>query len=131
MIVGGRCHDSYFLFHIPLVLEKNLELVDGQSRITPNITLLPFHGHTPGMQCLLLEREGRRFFYATDLFPLASHLHMPYIMAYDVEPLKTLAEKRRIADQAIAENWTMIFQHDPNHETGQVEKHKGRYRLKQ
>lgn len=110
---------------------KDLELVDGKSQITPNMTVLPFYGHTPGMQCILFETEGEQYFYATDLFPLASHLHIPYVMAFDLEPLKTLAEKKRIADQAIADEWTLVFQHDPNHETGQLEQHKGRYRLKQ
>jgi hypothetical protein len=34
-------------------------------------------------------------------------------MAYDVRPLDTLAEKARFLEEAVAEDWTLAFEHDP------------------
>ena len=45
--------------------------------------------------------------------PTSAHLPLPWIMGYDVEPLVTLESKRRLVEQARAENWLMVFEHDP------------------
>jgi hypothetical protein len=37
-------------------------------------------------------------------------------MAYDMRPLETLNEKRRLLNEAAANNWTLFFEHDPNNE---------------
>ena len=37
---------------------------------------------------------------------------MPYIMAYDTKPLVTLEDKERFFKEAIAENFTLFFEHD-------------------
>ena len=34
-------------------------------------------------------------------------------MGYDVEPLVTLESKRGLVDRAKAEDWLMVFEHDP------------------
>jgi hypothetical protein len=34
-------------------------------------------------------------------------------MGYDLEPLVTIAEKKKILPQAINENWKLFFEHDP------------------
>jgi len=34
-------------------------------------------------------------------------------MAYDLRPLVTLEEKRRLLAQAVDERWIMFFEHDP------------------
>ena len=33
--------------------------------------------------------------YSADLVPTTSHVSLPYIMAYDISPLKTVAEKEK------------------------------------
>jgi glyoxylase-like metal-dependent hydrolase (beta-lactamase superfamily II) len=106
-----------------------LELIDGNHAISENVSTLPFYGHTPAMQCVKINKKGQTHFYTTDLIPLASHLRLPYVMAFDLEPLKTIQEKQKILDQAAQQKWTLIFQHDPENETGTVEKKNNRYHL--
>ncbi len=38
---------------------------------------------------------------------------MPYVMGYDVRPLNTMKEKEYILKQAVENNWTLFFEHDP------------------
>lgn len=107
-----------------------LQLIDGPTQITENISTLPFYGHTPAMQCVKIINQGQIVFYTTDLFPRAEHLHLPYVMAFDLDPMTTIQEKQNTLDQAIKENWTLIFQHDPINKSGTVIKQKNRYKLK-
>jgi len=58
--------------------------------------------------------------YCADLVPLASHIVLPYIMGYDLNPLQTLNEKQRILPQAIDENWHLFFEHDPKIAAGTI-----------
>ena len=71
-------------------------------------------GHTEAMMMIrLVTDDGRTFFYPADLLPSSWHVNMPYIMAYDIRPLESLKEKAAILDRAVAENWHLIFEHDP------------------
>jgi glyoxylase-like metal-dependent hydrolase (beta-lactamase superfamily II) len=70
-------------------------------------------GHTSGQQLVLLETADGGLLYCGDLIPLASHINLPYIMAYDHQPLVTLEEKIRILRRAADEGWILFFEHDP------------------
>jgi hypothetical protein len=47
-----------------------------------------------------------------DVCPTASHVPLPWIMGYDVEPLVTLESKRALWAEALAGNWLLVFEHD-------------------
>ena len=59
-----------------------------------------------------------------------SHLPLPYIMAFDLEPLVTLEKKREYLQRALEEDWLLFFVHDPDVPCGKVEFHENQYRLK-
>jgi hypothetical protein len=42
-------------------------------------------------------------------------------MSYDLEPLKTIEDKKRILPLAVEEEWTFFFEHDGVAECGFVE----------
>lgn len=99
---------------IPLKKRGVLEFTAGEAEIIPGVSVRLVHGHTAALQCPLI-RDGRTtLFYCADLVPTTSHILLPWIMAYDLRPLVTLEEKRRILAQAAAEDWTLFFEHDPN-----------------
>ena len=80
--------------------------------------------------------NGQTILFCSDLMPSSYHVPMPYVMSYDVRPLLTMDEKARVLTQAAAENWILLFQHDPTTEAATVEmtekgvkiKHKGALR---
>jgi uncharacterized lipoprotein YbaY len=51
-----------------------------------------------------------------DLFPSVGHLPLPYVMGYDMQPLVTLNEKEVFLQEAIKNNYTLFFEHDPINE---------------
>jgi glyoxylase-like metal-dependent hydrolase (beta-lactamase superfamily II) len=108
-----RTAGSYFDHNfVPVYEAGRFDLMDGEREIVKGITVVPTPGHTPHHQGVLLESGNERAFYLADLSPTASHLPLPWIMGYDVEPLVTMESKRRILARAKEEAWLLVFEHD-------------------
>jgi glyoxylase-like metal-dependent hydrolase (beta-lactamase superfamily II) len=101
---------------IPLMDRKVLELVDGEFEIFPGIEVLVCNGHTSAQQLPKITDERTTMLFCCDLVPTVSHVPYPYIMAYDVRPLVSLEEKKRILPLACEEHWIMFLEHDPTTE---------------
>jgi glyoxylase-like metal-dependent hydrolase (beta-lactamase superfamily II) len=95
-------------------------LVDGEVEVVPGIRYLHTPGHVPQHQSVLIESAGERGCFLADLVPTSAHLSLPWIMGYDLEPLRTLESKRRIYQQAEAEGWLLWFEHDPDIVAGRL-----------
>ncbi|MBN2426656.1 MAG: hypothetical protein JXB44_16655 [Calditrichaceae bacterium] len=89
------------------------------------------YGHTHGMQLPKIYDGQKTVLYCADLIPTASHIPLPWNMAYDNNPMFTLQEKKRILPLAARENWILIFEHDPYRVAGTVEETDKGYRLKE
>lgn len=96
------------------------DLVDGETEVLPGIRLLPTPGHVPYHNSVLIESGGERACYLADLVPTAAHLPLPWIMGYDLEPLVTLESRRGMYRRAEAEQWLLIFEHDPGVVAGRL-----------
>lgn len=114
----------------PLLECPRLELLQGTVQITDNVSVIPFYGHTPAMQAVMVSTEAGKHFFATDLLPDVSHLRIPYISAYDNNPVLTAQEKQKILSDACREKWTIHFYHDPHVSHGQVIQEAGKFGLK-
>lgn len=99
----------------------SLKLIDGIHEPLPGVEVLPFHGHTFGMQVVKITTDEHTFAYVADLIPTTSHLRDPYVMGYDIQPLQTVEDKRALLYHAIREDWLLIFEHDPNVGVARVE----------
>lgn len=118
-----RTGASYFPHNFePVVAAGQFDFVTGETELWPGIRVLPTPGHTPYHQSVLIESEGARAFFPADLLPTSAHLPLPWIMGYDVEPLRTLETKRSILKRALEEDWLLVFEHDASVATGRVGK---------
>lgn len=116
-----RDRASFFPADFRPLQERNLlEFAEGEAALFPGIHLRVFHGHTIALQCPVISDGVKTMFYCADLIPTASHVQLPWIMAYDLRPLVTLEEKRGILKTAVDEGWIMVFEHDPAHAAGHV-----------
>lgn len=70
-------------------------------------------GHTDAMMLPLITYKNHTILYCADLFPSVAHLPIPWVMSYDTRPLETLVEKKKILDEAAANDWLLYFEHDP------------------
>jgi glyoxylase-like metal-dependent hydrolase (beta-lactamase superfamily II) len=97
----------------PIAAANRWRLLDGDEEVLPGISVRLTPGHVPFHQAVLLRDGGETALFVGDLFPTTSHLPLPWIMGYDLEPLRTLESKRAILNEAIAGGWRLIFEHDP------------------
>lgn len=117
--------------YLPIKEAGRLNLIDGAGEFLPGMELLTFNGHTPMMQAPKISDGTKTVFYTADIFPHSSHLPLPYIMGYDIEPLKTLAEKKKLLPKIVDEEWLLIFEHDPYNVAGKAERTEKGYKLKE
>jgi glyoxylase-like metal-dependent hydrolase (beta-lactamase superfamily II) len=97
----------------PVERAGRFRFLDGDAEVVPGIRVIRTPGHTPHHQSVLVESEGRIACFLADLIPTSAHLPLPWIMGYDVEPLVTLESKRALLARARAEDWLLVFVHDP------------------
>ena len=74
------------------------------------------YGHTDAMMLPLISYKGKKILYMADLLPSVGHLPLPYVMAYDMFPLKTLNEKKIFLTEALEKEYILYFEHDPVNE---------------
>lgn len=87
----------------------------GGYELAPGIEILLSHGHTRGMQMVLVSAPGSATVcYPSDLIPTSSHLRIPWVMGYDLWPLTVMEEKKALLERAVREGWVLIFEHDPS-----------------
>jgi glyoxylase-like metal-dependent hydrolase (beta-lactamase superfamily II) len=99
----------------PLFEAGVVELFDDAAKPLPGVEAVRVPGHNADMCVVLLDGgEGGRGIYFADLVPTAAHLPYAWVMAYDLYPLETVANKRIWLPRAAAEDWLCIFEHDPD-----------------
>jgi glyoxylase-like metal-dependent hydrolase (beta-lactamase superfamily II) len=86
----------------------------------PGINFIVVDGHTRGQQLLLISDTSTTLLYGGDLFPMAPHLSVPWVMAYDIDPLRTIQEKKIVLPKATLEQWIIFYEHDPYIEASRV-----------
>ncbi|BBM83610.1 MBL fold metallo-hydrolase [Candidatus Uabimicrobium amorphum] len=107
---------------MPLVENNLVEVTDGEKELLPNIHVLPVDGHTIGQQMVKISDNSDTLLYCADLIPTSSHIPIPYVMAYDLSPVKTIEEKKKYLQLACDNNWLLYFEHDPQIATVTVTK---------
>ncbi len=115
------------------ILAENgmIKMVDGKEPFLPNIEIELSYGHTTGMMMPKIQDSSNTIIYVADLVPMAAHIPLPWVMAYDIHPVLTIEEKRMLLPKAVDENWHLFFEHDPIHQACTVQFDGRHYRLKE
>ena len=75
--------------------------------------------------------SSRTILYCADLFPFATHIPIPYILGYDLQPLLTIEEKKSILASATDKSWTLVFEHDPENVSAKISKNEKGFMVKE
>jgi glyoxylase-like metal-dependent hydrolase (beta-lactamase superfamily II) len=105
---------------LPLEEYRLIEFIEGECDLFPHISLLVLNGHTAAQQVPKISDGTTTLLFSCDLFPTTAHIPLPYIMAYDLRPLVTLEEKKKILHDATENDWILFFEHDPRVAAGKV-----------
>ena len=112
----------------PLVESGQMTLLElagvgATAEVCPGVWVELFPGHTAQMMGVHVEpvraAESRasaarapHACYIGDLIPTAHHLDITWVMGYDLDPLRTIEERKRFYARAIPEEWLVLFPHD-------------------
>jgi glyoxylase-like metal-dependent hydrolase (beta-lactamase superfamily II) len=91
---------------------KFIPIEDG-FQFTENTKVRFTYGHTDAMMLPQVIYKGRTLLYMADLVPSSGHIPLPYVMGYDMFPMKTLTEKKAILNEAVENDYILYFEHDP------------------
>lgn len=101
---------------LPIQESGRLKFADAKQEnllFEENISIKIAYGHTDTMMLPVIQYKGRTIVYMADLLPSAGHLPLPYVMSYDMFPLKTLSEKKTFLQEALEKDYILFFEHDP------------------
>jgi glyoxylase-like metal-dependent hydrolase (beta-lactamase superfamily II) len=93
--------------------EAQTEFLEGDCEILPGIRVEVVPGHVRDMQCVWIESQGQRACFISDLVPTTAHLTYPWVMSFDLYPLETLANKKRLLPLLALQEALVVFPHDP------------------
>ena len=88
----------------------------GEVNFSETISVRFVNGHTQGMMVPQISYKSKKVVFMADLLPSAGHIPIPYIMAYDMQPLLSLQEKKLFLKEAVENDYILFFEHDPVHE---------------
>ncbi len=98
----------------PLEETGQLELVDGELAVTPEITMITTAGHTEDHASIVLTSGGETAIYIGDM--VQHHIQLErtaWVSSFDVLPLISMETKKRIVNRAIEEQAVVISVHAP------------------
>ncbi|MFZ0638119.1 MAG: MBL fold metallo-hydrolase [Candidatus Acidiferrales bacterium] len=112
---------------MPVEEAKQWQLIEGEQQIAPGVSVFPAPGHTPAMQCVKLEGGGKTAVFLADLVPTTAHLPLAWIMGFDLYPLTTLENKKKILPQIAKNGWLVLFAHDTAVRAAHLRERDGQY----
>ncbi len=103
---------------LPIEESGRLKFIENKDGIefSKNIKVRFAYGHTEAMMLPQISYKGKTVVYMADLLPSVGHIPLPYVMAYDMFPLKTLDEKAAFLKEAQENNYILFLEHDPVNE---------------
>jgi glyoxylase-like metal-dependent hydrolase (beta-lactamase superfamily II) len=109
-----RTRATYFAENLlPLEEAGQLDLIEGEYTVTPEITIIESHGHTHDHASVMLSSGGETAIYIGDL--VQHHIQLErtaWVASFDLLPLVSMETKKRIVERAIRERALIISVHD-------------------
>lgn len=115
----------------PLLEAGRLKVISGEQELLPGVSLIISNGHTTGQQLVKVSDGASTLVYCADLIPTSSHLPIPYVMSYDIFPVTTISEKKKLLHDASEGDWMLFFEHDPVVEIVKIKKGQKGFEIKE
>lgn len=105
-----------------------MDLVSGETEVTPGVRLVPAAGHTVGHCAVLFESGANRAVFLADaLLDEFQLVHPDWVSTVDMLPEETARTRTRLLDEA-ARDGSLVVAYHLDH-IGLVERSQGRYRI--
>ena len=99
---------------LPLEAAGQLDLVDGETKITDELTIIPTPGHTQDHASVVLASGQERAIYIGDMIQHPVQLERAaWVSSFDVYPLEAMETKKAVVQRAIDEQQLVVAVHCP------------------
>ncbi|HSV87722.1 MAG TPA: MBL fold metallo-hydrolase [Bacteroidales bacterium] len=98
--------------YLPLYEGGRLEFIYEEGEFCEGVTLEIKNGHTRGLIIPIFDYKGRKLVFTSDFISMVYHLPLPYVPAFDIEPIVSMREKAEFLERAVHNDFVLFFQHD-------------------
>jgi glyoxylase-like metal-dependent hydrolase (beta-lactamase superfamily II) len=108
-----RTRATYFTENVqPLADAGQLELVEGETRVTDEITIIPTFGHTRDHASVVLSSGSESAVYIGDMIQHPVQLERAaWVSSFDLYPLEAMETKKAVVRRAIDEHQLVVAVH--------------------
>lgn len=113
-----------------LVLEELglLTPYEASQELLPGIAAHVLGGHSDGVAVVTIGGEGaEKAVFWSDVVPTTHHVQPAYIMAYDIDVVRSFERRSEWIERAAREGWLGLFYHDVDHAFGRIVRDGKRY----
>lgn len=97
---------------LPVADKGRLRLLDGETKITDEVIVVPTPGHSAGHASIAIASGGEKALYLGDIAQVAVQLERTaWVSSFDILPLVSLETKKRLIEQAIADQALIVAVH--------------------
>ena len=101
---------------------------EGTQELLPDLVAHELGGHSDGVSVITLGEGRERAIFWSDVVPTTHHVQPPYIMAYDLDVVKSFEVRSQWLEEAARGNWLGMFFHDEHVPFARIVKDGRRYR---
>lgn len=121
---------SYRPDDIQAVIDAGLlETYEGDCELIPGVRVHLANGHSDGVSVITLNEdgEGETAIFWADVVPTTHHIQPAYIMAYDIDVVRSFEHRSHWLQRAAEGAWIGLFYHDIEHAFGRLTREGKRY----
>lgn len=113
----------------PIERDGLLEGYAGDVELVPGIRAHVLGGHSDAVAVITINEGGAgdTAIFWSDVVPTAHHVQPPYIMAYDLDVVRSFEQRSAWLARAANERWIGMLYHDPDHAFGRIVRAGKRY----
>lgn len=97
---------------VPIEAAGLLETYSGDVELIPDVTAHELGGHSDGSSVITLESGGETAVFWGDVVPTTHHVQPPYIMAYDIDVVRSFEVRSEWLARAAEGRYLGLFYHD-------------------
>lgn len=96
-----------------LPIENQVETFADRFEVVPGITMEHTGGHSRGHSIIRFEQHGETMLHLADILLTFVHTNPLWIGAVDDYPMKSIAAKQKLMEEALENNYRFLFYHAP------------------
>ncbi|TDJ79015.1 MAG: MBL fold metallo-hydrolase [Planctomycetota bacterium] len=119
---GHARSGSYRSDDVEPVEERGLLVpYEGTQELLPGIRAHVLGGHSDGVAVITIgDEDGEAAIFWADVVPTTHHIQPPYIMAYDIDVVRSFEQRSEWLERAADRGWIGLFYHDADEAFGRI-----------